>query len=256
MSLLETLLESFGPGPEDMVDQLDVMADIPEIDFFDGYLGHNNLNDQEIIDRISEQYGFSIPESKDFMEVVQAIQHSVAKLDDVELLSKIDDYVDDFNSDPKRIGGLINNVKGLYGEHKVYDILNDMYGDNIQVIRDYATNAPGVDLRVFNSETGELLDKIQVKVTSSKKYVLEAMEKADPDVTFIVTDEVAQEIAAEAGEIPNRLVSMGMSNAEITGQVERVINILSNTEPEFDVLVTDPIISEHIAEFDKNPFAA
>jgi hypothetical protein len=144
-------------------------------------------------------------------------------------------------------------VKGIYGEHQVIEKLQESFNDGEKVLRTYATNTPDVDLEVFDSG-GNLMEKYQVKVSNNPQYILETRASLAEDITILTTDEVIEEIIALKGELPDGIISSGLSCNEITDSVTRTINILSHTEPEFHMLITDPVISEHL-QHGSNPFA-
>jgi len=53
----------------------------------------------------------------EFENVLRAIARSRSDLDDLSSsVAEIDDYVDHFESDPERLGGLLSNIKGIYGD--------------------------------------------------------------------------------------------------------------------------------------------
>lgn len=53
----------------------------------------------------------------EFENVLRAIARSRNDLDDLSSsIAEIDDYVDHFESDPERLGGLLSNIKGIYGD--------------------------------------------------------------------------------------------------------------------------------------------
>lgn len=248
MNFLDELIEWF--DKEMLAVDLGKDASIEPLLFVDD----GSFLDQLSIDEIAKQFQLTSEESEEFLEVTQSIQHSLAMFDNTETLKSIDDYIDSFNQDPSRLIGLINNVKGIYGEHEVYERLKESYGDDIIVIRNYATNNPGTDFEIFNHE-GTLLEKIQVKVTSDADYVLNTRESLPDDIKIVTTDEAIADIIARTGDLPDGIFSIDITNAEITRNVERTISILSKTEPEFELLIGDPVITEHL-EQGINPFEA
>lgn len=53
----------------------------------------------------------------EFENVVRALARSRGDLDDMSAsIAKIDDYVDSFEADPERLGGLLSNIKEIYGD--------------------------------------------------------------------------------------------------------------------------------------------
>ena len=59
----------------------------------------------------------------EFESVVRAIARSRSDLDDMSAsIAKIDDYVDSFEADSERLGGLLSNVKDIYGDEIGKDV--------------------------------------------------------------------------------------------------------------------------------------
>lgn len=53
----------------------------------------------------------------EFENVVRAIARSRGDLDGISAsIAKIDDYVGSFEADPERLGGLLSNIKEIYGD--------------------------------------------------------------------------------------------------------------------------------------------
>lgn len=58
-----------------------------------------------------------VPSEDEFENVVRALARSRGDLDDMSAsIAKIDDYVDSFEADPERLGGLLSNIKEIYGD--------------------------------------------------------------------------------------------------------------------------------------------
>jgi hypothetical protein len=254
MKFLEDILDYF--GEEILSEGLDIDYDI-EIDF-DGdgadfsFFDNGSDSDNLAIQKIQEHYGLDAHGSEEFLKITQSIQHSLGALADEETLANIDDYIDNFNMEPKRMVGLVNNVKGIYGEHKVIEVFRSQFNEGEVILRDYATNTPDVDLTVFDKD-GITLEKIQVKVSNNPNYILSVRDALADDVTIVTTDEVIEKIIEMKGELPDGIRGVGLSCDEITSSVERTINILNTTEPEFDMIITNPVISEHLSQ-GSNPF--
>ncbi len=248
MKFLEDILEYFD---EEAVDEgLDTDLGEGELSFLD----HDLASDSEAIEKIQKAYGLDAEGAEEFLEITQSIQHSIGdELADIETLHNIDDYVQTFNAEPERLVGLVNNVKGIYGEHQVIEALKEQYPENYTILRDYATNAKDVDLKVFD-DSGNLVDKIQVKVTNDPDYILNTRSNLPDDIKIITTDEVIEDIISRTGELPEGVESIGLSCDEITADVTRSINILNQTEPEFNLLIHDPVISEQLSYGAINPF--
>jgi hypothetical protein len=250
MSILDSLIELFGneEAAAEMIESVDIVEE--------AYIFYDFGDDQslEIITKVSESYSLELPDAENFLEVTQSIQHSLSKFGDQVYLSQVDDYIDNFNESPSSLIGLVNNVKGIYGEHEVFEKFRDALDDNVKIVRSMATNAKDVDFIIYN-EDGEILDKIQVKISENPNYILKARESLSDDITIVTTNEAIENIIELKGELPVGIIGVDITNAEITEQVERTINILKNTEPEFDVLLHDPVLSEYMQQgIAENPF--
>ena len=249
MKFLEDILEYC--DSEFQSEGLDADVDIESADF--SFFDDGSDSDSSAIEIIKRDYCPDIDDPEQFLEITQSIQHSIGDaLADKETFANIDNYIDTFNAEPYRIVGLVNNVKGIYGEHEVLEAFKAQFSDGEVILRDYSTNTPDVDLTVFDRE-GSVLEKIQVKVTNDPNYILETRESLPDDVTIVTTDEVIEKIIEMKGELPDGIIGVGLSCDDITESVERTINILSNTEPEFDMVLHDPVISEHMSQ-GSNPF--
>ena len=92
---------------------------------------------------------FEIPEAlsdDEFESVLQAIARSRSDIEDISAsVAEIDDYVDDFEADPKRLGGLLENIKGIHGELEVCERLN-ANDDGFFYALASSTNNPSVDI--------------------------------------------------------------------------------------------------------------
>lgn len=98
---------------DDIMDEtVDSLSDLG-IDAEDIGLDQDNL--YQIFD--SEPGELEVLSEDEFENVVRAIARSRSDLDDLSSsVAEIDDYVDHFESDPERLGGLLSNIKGIYGD--------------------------------------------------------------------------------------------------------------------------------------------
>jgi hypothetical protein len=248
MNFLEELLEYF----DEEVVSSGLEPEMSASDF--AFSDLNSDRDFEAILKIQEEYDLSPSEAEEFLEVTQSIQHSIGEeLADIETLTKIDDYVDTFNAQPERLIGLINNVKGIYGEHEVIEALQANLTNGEIVVREYATNTPDTDLKIFDAD-GSLKEQIQVKISNDPHYILHTREGLSEDIKIVTNDEVLEKIIEIKGELPDGIEGIGISGQEITDQVARTLSILNETEPEFEMLIQDPVISEQLAYASENPF--
>ena len=159
----------------------------------------------------SHQYG-SIESVPDYDLIIESIKRSTTELGDDADLDEVANYVQSYDVD--QIGGLLNNIKGIYHEVKVVDMENSD-GDDIQAQLFEETNHPGTDVRFINLETG-IAEDISLKATDSKHYIRLAQENY-PDVKQYVTTEV--------DDIPGTY-STGLSNHDLTENTHEVIDDL------------------------------
>lgn len=118
------------------------------------------------------------------------------------------------NLAPGQIGGLTNNVKGIYHE-LLYQRNENSDGDEYTVELFPETNHPGADIIRLNTLTNEAKE-IQLKATNYLSYIQSHNEKY-PTIPAFATTEVAT-----ACGIPDT----GISNVEITNEVSGVLGAL------------------------------
>lgn len=178
--------------------------------------------------------------SEEFESVLQAIARSRTYLDDVSAtVTELDDYVDDFNATPDRLPGLIGNLKGIHGELEVCQRLNEL-DDGLEYALSPETNTPDVD--IFGYDVGgNVVRKIQVKITENPEYIRDALDSLPPDVQVISGTEMAQ-------LFPDRVLDLGLSAKEVLEDVEETVNVLRSQEPEFTELSTSAPFQEYIRE--------
>ena len=174
----------------------------------------------------------------EFENVVRTIARSRSDLDDMSAsIAEIDDYVDSFEADPERLGGLLSNVKEIYGELEVCDQLNE---SNDEVFYRLApeTNNPGADIYGYDAE-GNVVQQIQVKMTEDPEYIRTTLQDLPEGVQLISGVEMA-------AEFPGQVLDVGLSTDEIGKDARAAIEILSTQEPEFDNLPTSVPFAEYI----------
>ena len=160
-----------------------------------------------------------LPEfSEEEQLVLDALRRSNGALADATD-EELSDYVQSLS--PEQLAGLQNNVKGIYHE-MAFAALENADGDEYVVEMFENPNHPGADVRIINTETGEVTD-VQLKATSYEAYVREHNERYE-DISIFVTDEVA----ASAG-----VQSSGFSNEDLTRDTQEVLGTLGH---EADIL--------------------
>jgi hypothetical protein len=155
--------------------------------------------------------------------VLDALRRSDADLAGVAE-AEISDYLAGYSAE--QLKGIANNVKGIYHELLYVEQNNDSNEDTFAEVFG-ATNHPGADIQIKDTETGEVLKEIQLKATGSASYLREHQDKY-PDIEIRATEEIS--------EFNDGVVSSGISNATITTQVEGDIESLA------DNTITDQVI--------------
>ncbi|WP_204353916.1 hypothetical protein [Yoonia maritima] len=138
-------------------------------------------------------------------DVFEAVRRGYS---DLEIASN-EDIVDYFASiDPLSASGHQNNIKGILFEQEYVELLAIQ---GVEAAMFEATNHPITDIMVFDSLDG--VSEFQLKATDSVSYVTAAME-ADPEVTFVVTSEVAVELGTGI------VIDAGIENAALELAIE------------------------------------
>ena len=149
--------------------------------------------------------------SEDEQLVLQALRRSNNNLTEASDL-ELSNYVQSLSVE--QLGGLKNNVKGIYHE-LAFQHHENLDGDEYIVELFEDTNHPGADVRIINTETGDVAE-VQLKATKYASYVREHNEKYE-DISMVATSEVA----AETGS-----TSSNMSLEEVTADTTSALNIL------------------------------
>ena len=170
--------------------------------------------------------------------MVRTIARSRSDLDDMSAsIAEIDDYVDSFEADPERLGGLLSNIKGIHRELEVCDQLNES-NDEIFYRLAPETNNPDADIYGYDAE-GNVVQQIQVKMTEDPEYIRTTLQDLPEGVQLISGVEMA-------AEFPGQVLDVGLSTDEIGKDARAAIEILSTQEPEFDNLPTSVPFAEYI----------
>ena len=151
--------------------------------------------------------------SEDEKLVLDALRRSNGALADATE-EELADYVQSLS--PEQLTGLKNNVKGIYHE-LAFAARENGDGDEYIVELFEDSNHPGADVRIINTETGELTE-IQLKATKYEAYVREHNQRYE-DVAIFATEEVAASAGVESSEITNK---------ELTRDTEQVIGALGH----------------------------
>lgn len=150
-------------------------------------------------------------------EVLEALARSCNTITENSSMDEIQTYLSGLDSEAS-MDGFANNIKGILGEMELLDELNKN-NEGILYFMPDATNNPDND--IFGKDVnGNIVEKIQVKITSEPNYVKAALEKLPQDTIVYVNSEVGDELKGV-----KNIVSTSLSEKELEG---RVINLLTN----------------------------
>ena len=163
-----------------------------------------------------------VMQSTEDVQVLYALDRITNDIDglDVEMIGQ---YLDEKSFNPSSWQGLMNNWKGVYGEVKVLDDMNEAGGPIHYVIPSSTTN-PGVDIYGLDSH-GELAGMYQVKMTANPSYIREALSDLPENVKIICPTEVANLV-----DDP-RVVDAGFTHSELMEDIDDVVNLVTSKEP-------------------------
>ena len=184
-----------------------------------------------VLNLLSEgPHDFSIPE----LDVLDAIRRSSGDMNgatNAEIATHVQSMT------PQQIIGFKNNVKGIAHELQ-YARLENNDGDMFQVELFDATNHAGADIKLINTETGEI-QELQLKATSYAKYVEDHFEKY-PDIGVLTTSEVSLEMGSE---------STGISNEQLSEDVD---SVLDKIKPHQDVEIAESMVIAGLVTLARN----
>lgn len=182
-----------------------------------------------------------IPEAlftNEFESVLQAIARSRSDLEDVSAsVAEIDDYVDNFEADPRRLGGLLGNIKGIHGELEVCEQLN-AGNDGLLYSLASSTNNPSVDIYGYDAD-GNVVRQIQVKMTENPEYIQETLKELPEGIELISGAEMAM-------EFPGQVLDVGLSAREVGADARVAVEILKTEEPIFNELAASVPFTEYV----------
>jgi len=203
---------------------LDFLADL-----FDGFDDVDDLEGSNILDDLNEGIDITmdgnldwVMESTEDVQVLYALDRITNDIDGLNL-DEIGNYLDEKSFDPSSWQGLMNNWKGVYGEIKVVDDLNEAGGPIRYVIPSSTTN-PGVDIYGLDSN-GDVACMYQVKMTDNVSYIRETLTDLPEDVKIICPSEVAKMI-----DDP-RIVDAGFTHSELLDDIDDVNDLVMSKEP-------------------------
>ena len=190
---------------------------------FNGGCEWNVMMIMGVMNNIRNNQVLSSPE--EFM-VLEALIRSTNKVTD---LPSAINYVKEMSEKGQEsLLGMSNNLKGILHEIQyVYDENND--GDQIFAIQAESTNQPGVDVYLFDSETGNG-EWVQLKTTMNIQHITDWLEK-NPGLneSIIVNEEMAQKLG---------LQSSGMKDVDLTFRTEDVVNKIIEHESTLNEIIS------------------
>ena len=155
---------------------------------------HPDGADHDVMDQQAvRQFGdpnFHTPSNVDLHEEDLLLQAMDRSTNDIDSASHTETaaWLSDHAATPEQLAGVNTNLKGIYGEMRVVDILNGQ-NDGINYELAGSTNNPGVDVYGYDSQ-GNVVKEIQVKMSDSESYIRESTSNLGPHVEVIVPDEM------------------------------------------------------------------
>jgi hypothetical protein len=130
------------------------------------------------------------------------------------------DYLGSLDDD--QLPGLVNNVKGI--AHEVWYVeAENTDGDSVSAYMFEETNHPDYDVVLVDETTGDELE-LQLKATDSTEYVTDAVDALGTE-RVVVTEELAGRLGLD---------STGISNEELTTDVEHVVDVMVDSPDLWD----------------------
>jgi hypothetical protein len=138
--------------------------------------------------------------------------------------------------DVDQLKGVLSNAKGIYHELLFVDQFNRNHThQKAQVFEE--TNHAGADIQIVDMATGDVIKEAQLKALQDDYGITEHFDRY-PDIEVIATSEVAS--------LFDNVGSSGLSNQEISEQMSRLVNDLSDNpavSEAIDVAVISGLIS-------------
>jgi hypothetical protein len=172
-----------------------------------------------------------VMESSEDTQVLYALDRMTDDIDGIDDAA-IGQYLNSKSYSPESWQGLVSNWKGIYGEIKVVDDLNEDGGDIHYEIPKSTTN-PGVDIYGMD-EHGNPVEKIQVKMTTDASYIRETLKDLPEDVKIICPTEVAREFADN-----DQVIDAGFTHEELLNDISDVSSVVTTPEPWEEELYKD-----------------
>ena len=153
------------------------------------------------------------PESQLVLDAIRRGNTELANASEAE----ISNYLAEMS--PEQLRGVANNVKGIYHEMMWVDEYNRTHTESFAIMPE-ATNNPGADVLIVSRDTGDVIQRIQLKATSDPSYVSEHLSRY-PNIDIAATTEASGAV---------NVADSGFSNRELTENTDRVLdNLADNT---------------------------
>lgn len=208
------------------------------LDFLtDLFEGVEDIEDANLLDDINSELNIPmdnnlewVMECSEDVQVLYALDRITNDINglDIEVIGQ---YLDEKSFNPASWQGLMNNWKGVYGEIKVLDDMNEVGGPLRYVIPSSTTN-PGVDIYGLDSN-GELASMYQVKMTDNPSYIRETLSDLPENVKIICPTDVAKIINDP------RVVDAGFTHSELLEDIDDVVKLVMSKEPWEQALYED-----------------
>lgn len=119
--------------------------------------------------------------------LLQAMDRSTNEIDSASH-AEVAAWLSDHAATPEELAGVNANLRGIYGEMRVLEILNNQ-DDGLHYELAESTNNPGVDIYGYDAQ-GHIVRQIQVKMSDSESYIRESTADLPPNIEVIVPDEM------------------------------------------------------------------
>jgi len=171
--------------------------------------------------------------------IAAAVARSTAQVQDAADLGSVAAYIQTFDHDPEALLGATNNIKGIHGELEVCQRLNEL-DDGLTYRLADSINEPDVDI-YGTDRTGEVVRRVQVKVTEDPGYVRQCLSDLPADVELIS----GTEMSALFGDA---VLDVGLDAGEIGQDARMAIERLASSDPLLDRLYGHGAFNEYVAQ--------
>jgi hypothetical protein len=156
-----------------------------------------------------------VDDSVESQLVLAALRRCKTSLEDASE-TEIGDYLRSLSDDGLR--GAAENAKGIYHELLYVDAYNSDHSETYAAIFE-ATNHPGADIEIRDSNSHEVIDQIQLKAVSGTRGVFEHIHRY-PDIKVEATQEVADRMASHG------VGSSGFENEALRAKMNAEVNAI------------------------------